>query len=454
MAIEKRIKILTEAEIADLFGPPVLNENDQRFFFTLNDHELAISQKIRRRDQRCMFTVLLGYFKVKPITLSPGYHQIKHDVKYVCSEVFPGPGLRPFNLTQKSRVRIYQRIYELTNHHRWENELHSAALTTDLSEHAQVWAQPRSLFDRAIEYLSAQQISIPGYSVLQDIISGVVGVSNDQLIRQLEDLISADLASMLSDLVEGNDSLTLRRLRLSARNFTGSELQKELAVHRHIQTWMPEINRVLSELSISLKNQQYFAERVTYYGAKLKRQPIGYQRLYLLCYLQSRWQQALERIADGFVHHIHQRKQKAKIYAREAVYQDWQRAASNVGKAAQVLFLFIDDRVDQQQPFGQLKQQALKLIAAKDLESVCLFLNDQKRSVDEATWQYFDHRVGLREGLLRELFLCLRFEGSEKTRRLAAALYRAQGDFMAHGGISKGATDSRLPSKKNSYRSC
>ena len=80
MVTEKRLKILTEAEIGDLFGPPVLNHNDQRFFFTLNDHELAIAHKIRRRDQRCMFVVLLGYFKVKPITLRPGYHQIKQDI--------------------------------------------------------------------------------------------------------------------------------------------------------------------------------------------------------------------------------------------------------------------------------------------------------------------------------------------------------------------------------------
>ncbi len=448
MTTEKRLKILTEAEIVDLFGPPALNQNDQRFFFTLNDIELAQCQKIRRRDQRCMFVVLLGYFKVKPISLSPGYHQIKHDIKYVCSEVFPGSGLSPFNLTQKTRVRIYHRIYELTNHQRWENERHSAALTIDLREHAQAWAQPRALFDRAIEYLAAQKISIPGYSVLQDLISDVVSATNDQLIRQLEDLISVDLTSMLSDFVEGNDPLTLRRLRMAAKNITRSELQKELAVHQHIQSWMLEVDEVLSQLSISLKNQQYFAERVTYYGAKLKRQPVGYQRLYLLCYLQSRWQQALERIADGFVHHLFQRKQKAKIYARESVYQDWQRAASNVSKAAQVLRLFIDDRVDQQQPFGALRQHAFKLLAAKDLESVCLFLNDQKRSVEEATWQYFDHRVSLREGLLRDLFLCLHFEGGEKTQRLAATLHRAQRDLIADGEISIGAMDSRLPTKK------
>ena len=322
MPTEKRLKILTEAEIADLFGPPTLNSNDQRFFFALNEIELAQSEVFRNRDLQCMFVVLLGYFKVKPITLSPGYHQIKQDIKYVCSEVFPGPGFRPFNLTRKARVRIYNRVLEVTGHQRWVNECHSAALTKDLIEHAQAWAHPRSLFDRAIEYLSAQKISIPGYTVLQDIISGVVGMTNRGLIQQLDDLISVQLAEELSDLVEGKDSLTLRRLRQSARSFTRSELQKEFAVHHHIKTWMPEVNRVVSKLSISLKNQQHFAERVTYYGAYIKRLSVGYQRLYLLCYLQTRWQQALERMADGFVHHVRQRKQKAKIYARETIYQD------------------------------------------------------------------------------------------------------------------------------------
>jgi hypothetical protein len=81
MASEKRIKILTETEIAELFGPPILNSNDQRFFFALNDAELAECKRIRKRDNRCMFVVLLEYFKVKPIMLSPGYHQIKQDLK-------------------------------------------------------------------------------------------------------------------------------------------------------------------------------------------------------------------------------------------------------------------------------------------------------------------------------------------------------------------------------------
>ena len=296
--------------------------------------------------------------------------------------------------------------------------------------------------------MSAQNIAIPGYTVLQDLISDVVGVTSDQFARTLEKLLSADLAKMLSELVNGNNSLTLRQLRQSAKNFTGTELEKELAVHRHIQPWMQEVDEVLSTLSLSLKNQQHFSERVDYYGAKLKRQSIGNQRLYLLCYLQSRWLQALERIADGFVHHVRQIKQKAKAHAQEAVYQDWQKAAKNVSKAAEVLHLFIDDSIDQQQPFGTVKQKALRLLAEKELESVCLFLNEQKRSVEEATWQYYDQRDSLREGLLRQLFLCLHFEGSAGTQRLAGVLDHAQLDLSARRMISKANIDSRLPAKK------
>lgn len=208
MPTEKRIKILTEAEISELFSPPVLNLNDQRFFFTLNDTELRESKKIRERNHRCMFVVLLGYFKVKPVMLSPGYHQVKQDLKYVYKEVFPGAGFRPFNLTQKARVRIYQRIFKLTDHQRWQEKVHIAELIKSLSEHARFWVQPRSLFDSAIEFLSANKIAIPRYTVLQDLISQVVGATNHCFVNQIEELLSQKLANMLSTLVNGDGSLT------------------------------------------------------------------------------------------------------------------------------------------------------------------------------------------------------------------------------------------------------
>jgi hypothetical protein len=69
------------------------------------------------------------------------------------------------------------------------------------------------------------------------------------------------------------------------------------------------------------------------------------QKLYLLSYLQGRNQQCLERIADGFVYHIRQVKSRAKTMDKEQVYQDWQKATRNMGKAVDVLKLFLDDDI-------------------------------------------------------------------------------------------------------------
>jgi TnpA family transposase len=447
MAFEERVQILSKVEQEEFYGPPIFTTSDQRFFFALNDKERSVANSLRHRAQRCMLVVLLGYFKAKPVTLNLSFGQLKHDLKYVYKTVLPGPGFRPFNLSQKESDRIYQRIFQLCGYQRWSAKDHEAALSKHLTQQASAWTAPRHLFDAAVEYFSAQKIAICAYSTLQKMISEVVVDQQNRMTANIELVMSAPLQQAITTLVTGADALTFRQLRQSARNFTGTELEKELAVYRHIRHWMPEVDRLLNMLSLSPKNQQYLAEKVDYYGAKLKRQTVGNQRLYLLCYLQTRWQQALERIADGFVHHVRQIKQNAKDCAKEAVYQDWQQAANNVSKAAEVLHLFIDDSIDLQQPFGNVRQKALKLLAKNELESVCLFLNEQQRSVDEAMWQYYDEKEVLRTGLLRELFLCLRFEGSEGTQQLAAVLEKARDDLTQHETLLQ-PVDARLVSIK------
>ena len=63
-------------------------------------------------------------------------------------------------------------------------------------------------------------------------------------------------------------------------------------------------------------------------------------------------------------------------------------------------------------------------------------------------WQYCDEKESLRKGLLRELFLCLRFEGCDGTQHLAAALAKTQNEL--NGGDAQLQTaDTRLLSKNH-----
>ena len=444
---DKRIKILTEAEIDELYSAPTFNQQDQRFFFSLNEVEIRAIQKVRDRRNKCMLVVLLGYFKSRPIPIIPKYSQIKADLKFVAQEILPGLGLKPFNLKQRDKDRIYTRIFELLEYSAWNEKYHNSLLFNALLEQANSWSAPRALFDTAIEFLAHNKIAIPAYSTLQKLISQVLVQHQKALHEQVKAACTEGLKDMLAELISGEYTFTLQNLRQSARNFTGTELEKELQVYQHLQPWMDEVVQVQERLGLSQMNQHYYAGRVDYYGAKLKRQTALNQQLYLLSYLQNRHQQCLERIADGFIHHVRQVKARAKAMAKEQVYQDWQKAARNVGKAADVLQLFLDDEIAPDTHFQSVQAEAFKVLNAKDLTSVCRYLSNQKQSADEAYWQHLDGESTLRTGLLRSLFCCLRIEGADQTQRLARALDQARLDLLAQQELSHASLDQRLPQK-------
>lgn len=447
MSKGKRLSILTEAEIEELYSPPVFSESDQRFFFALNDQELEVINRIRDRKHRVVAITLLGYFKSKPILLTPSFKSMQADLSFVTALYFKDLKYRRFSLKADQKFRLYERVLSLIGVSNWNDLEHQARLFTYLLEKAQSWAAPRALFDAAIEYLAHNKIAIPAYSTLQKIISQVLVEHQKALHLRVKATCTQGLRDMLNDLLSGKHVFTLQHLRQSARNFTGTELDKELQVYRHLQPWMAEVTQVQERLGLSQMNQHYYAGRVDYYGAKLKRQATLNQHLYLLSYLQNRYQQCLERIADGFVHHIRQVKARAKAMAKEQVYQDWQKAARNVSKAAAVLQLFLDDEIAPDTHFQSVQEQAFKVLNAKDLTSVCRYLGNQKQSADEAYWQHLDTESTLRTGLLRSLFCCLRIEGADQTLRLARVLNQARLDLLAHQEISDTSLDRRVAKK-------
>ncbi|NJD17506.1 DUF4158 domain-containing protein [Klebsiella pneumoniae] len=157
MAFEERVQILSEAEQDELYGPPAFTSADQRFFFSLNDKELAIAKSLRHRGQRYMLVVLLGYFKAKPVVLNPGFHQIQAGPQIRLSNRSTRPSCRPFNLTPKENERIYQRVFQLCNYQRWNVKDHGAALRDYLSQQARAWTAPRHLFDAAMNIVRGRR---------------------------------------------------------------------------------------------------------------------------------------------------------------------------------------------------------------------------------------------------------------------------------------------------------
>ncbi len=435
MAYAERIQILTESEINDLYSPPCFNLEERRFYFTLSDLEMKVVKSIRLRAHRCFFIALLGYFKSRPVVLNPSFGDVEEDLRFIAKEQLFGSGIRRFSLNQKQKDRLYQKIFDLLNYQKWQNRCQQDKLIPHLQQIAKSWIEPRYLFDATTEYLSLSRIAIPKYTIIQTLVSLAMKQEREHIAASLKIHLSKRLSGDLTALVGGTGPLSLSKLRLSAKSFSPSELEKELKVNRLIKPWMSEVNTVVEALSLSVKNQQHFATMVDYYGAKLKRFDHTTQQLYLICYLQERAEQNDERLADGFVYHLRKIQEQAKAYARDAAYRDWEGAAANVGKAAVLLRLFIDDSIDEKQPFGLVKHQAQQLLKSRDIESLCLYLNKQKRAIGDYRWEYHDQQKHLLDSILRPIFLCLDFQSTQKTQVLAAQLAITKSELIADGRL-------------------
>ena len=143
-------------------------------------------------------------------------------------------------------------------------------------------------------------------------------------------------------------------------------------------------------------------------------------------------------------------REKAKAYAKEMSYQDWEGAAANISKAAELLFFFIDDTIDDQVSFKQIKQRVQNLLEVREIESLCLYLKKQKRTKNDYIWEYYDQHENQIQQLIRPLFLCLTFEGADNTQALAAQLRTMQEEMLTSGELV--SSDRRfIPAKHQLY---
>jgi hypothetical protein len=424
----KRLSILLDSEINELYSPPSLTPEQSRYYFSLNDIEVESFNRLQDRYSRVYFVLLLGYFKIKPVILNFTFSQVKNDFKFVASEYFAGEKFKQRNLDPSQKTRLYRRVFSLVNYKSFSNDVR-ISLQKETTHISTVSIESRYILDECIAYLSRNKIAIPKYSILQRVISTAVNNEKSRIHGLINHKTPDILSQFLKSLFTNDAPLHLSEVRESAKNFTPGEVNKELNIFNHLRPHIDNINSLLDTIKLSLKNTEYYASLVDYYTVtKLQRFDHLTRQLYLLCYLQSRYRTINEHLADAFIFHCRKLREKAKDYSKEAAFNEWNNASENISKAADILRLFIDKSVDSKQPFSKIKSKAFKLISPDDIESLCLYLTDEKRSLDYYVWEYYDQHSEWITETLRPLFLALKFQSSDTTQALVAQISNSQKD--------------------------
>jgi len=414
----KRKSILLDSEISDLYNPPILSSEQRRIYFTLNDVELNVFHSLNDKHSQIYFVLLLGYFKFKPVILEFGFSQIKEDFNSVKQVYFPEKKLKQRNLSRSQKSRLYQRIFTLTNYQIFSDEIRKR-----LEEKAQLIAlvnfDSRYIFDECVDYLVSQNTAIPKYYFLQRTIISAMNKEKLRINIAIKTEVPNSLLIFMSNLLKAGSQITIRDIRQSAKNFTPKELSKEISVFNLLKPNMCQIDLVVSSLNISQNNIAYYGSLVSYYTvAKLKRFDKLTAYLYLLCFLKTRYQELNEHLADAFFYHSRKLKEDGRLYAKDAAFNEWKKAEQDVEKTSDLLYFFIDDSISDSTPFSDVKSEVFKLIDKNDLASLCRYLTDSKRPLEFYCWDYYEQQNSFITGTLRQLFLALSFEASNKTKMM------------------------------------
>lgn len=195
----KRLSILLESEINELYSPSSLTSEQRRHYFSLNDIELDSFNKFKDRYSQLYLVLLLGYFKIKPVILNFTFSQVKDDFKFVASEYFPDNKFKQQNLSRSQKSRIYNRIFNINHYNSFSREI-SHQLQEKAIEIAAINIETRYIFDECIDYLSRSKTAIPSYSQLQRIISTAANTERQKIVSLIESNTPKTLSSFFNAL--------------------------------------------------------------------------------------------------------------------------------------------------------------------------------------------------------------------------------------------------------------
>jgi TnpA family transposase len=385
---QKRLQILGEDEIADLYGLPHFTPEEQSEYFALSPREATAIEQLHSIKSRIYAILQLGYFKVRHLFFVFKFPAVAADVQYIQARYFPKFKLTEFEPTKVTRLKQQRIIIELCNY-RTCAEAERQALINKAQQAARVCGKPIYIFRELMHYLEEQCIVAPGYSFMQDVVGQAIAYEQDRLVTVVQQHLTTADTEVLNRLIENAPGLyEITQLKREPKDFRLGEVKREIGRSDQIQPLYHLAQKLLPALEISRESIKYYASLVTYYSVfRLKQLAEGTVHVYLLCFVYHRYQQAHDNLINSLIYNVRQYVEESKIAAKEQVYEYQVESNQNLHKAGQILKLFTDDTIAETTTFQEVQTRAFEILERQKLAFLAEHIATQA-SFDETAFQW------------------------------------------------------------------
>jgi hypothetical protein len=440
----KRLRILGKDEIDALYGRPRFTAEERLQYFCLSQPEKDLLEKLRSVKSQAYFILQLGYFKARHLFFTFELGEVEDDLRYVLEQYFKNRKITELSAVDKyTRLKQQTLILELYNYQNCDAQQRQK-LELKARQAAQICAKPVYIFREMRHYLAEQRMVSPAYSVMQDTVGKAITYEQNRLITILQNHLKKSEVEALKILLDDSEGLyEITQLKREPKDFSSSEIKREISHGEQIQHLYHLAKKLLSELRISNESIKYYASLVSYYSVySLKRFEEWLVDVYLLCFVYHRYQKLHDNLIGSLIHHVRRYTDEAKRTAKERVYEYLIESNQNLQKAGQVLKLFTNNSIAEDTPFQQVQLLAFGILERQKLDLIA----DQiasKTKLDETSfqWEQIDELAHQFKRRLRPILCAVDFAGSLAGEELIEATHFLKTMFQKRKPLGQNPLD-------------
>lgn len=438
----KRIYLLPDAEIDDLYERPIFNKNEQLLYFEMTQAELDVLDQFRNLKTKVYLILQLAFFKAKNQFFTFQFEEVSSDVEYVLLKFFNKTGMSLQGGIVRQKINQQkQSILSLFNYKNCSTE-NMALIEDHICELLRYYPKVHDAFRQLLTYLDNQKIIIPTYRSLQDLFTNAFARENKRL-ELLLDLIPQDKQKKLLGLITNKDGITqLNTIRFDQKNFTYTSITAEVNKALSIIELYSFSKEFLPTLLLSKNAIRYYADLTEQYAAfRLRKLSQSQQWLQILCFIHYRYQQVMDNLITSFIYHARKIASGGKAFAEKKASEH--RAGVNADVPNLVRFLKWFPVRSPSLNHDELNDAAYKILPHAQFPILAQFLDGTKFDTRAAIRDFYLQSSRMFALYLRPIILSVPF-----------VFYKDNSDIMAfinhiRDHYSKGRSPSTFKLPKN-----
>jgi TnpA family transposase len=406
------------------FDVPNFTDEQKRFYFDLSQPELEYLKTLSSDASKLHYILLSGYFHHSFIIFSLEQIHIKEgDISFIRLKFQLDTD--DYHVSRPTINKHQTIICELSQINQYKPDVHRSVLIEKAAVFARIHIKPIFVFTEIIQRLLDFEITMPSYREFQIILSTVIHSEEARLINLLRD-IPKNICKDMEKLLESDKQLNLASIITAPKNTSNKEIDMELMRLKRIEAIYEYSKQFIPKLELSSESIKYYSSLVKYYGrSKLNRMQNEMTKLYIICYINYRYQKLNDNLVDALQALVSKYHTEAISQASAVLSGEKDTYHANEKELASVLSFYTSTDKNSKL-FSEVRKEAFKVISHKNLKQAVSYMSARDNRRNSIIWKLLAEAQKRFKKNIRRIFLHLNIASENIDLALACEFIKSR----------------------------